>query len=184
MRIQRLLQLTPLAVTLASACAIPITTGSTATSDLRPASYQTYSWDLADALPSGDPRLENNTVFLAEMRKAVDAEMSKMGLKHVESGGELLVHTHMAVRDRVDVWATDRDRGYDLGGYQGQQVRQYEEGTIVVDVAEARGKRLIWRGWIQTDLSGVIGKGSVLPDRMRKAISEVFLRFPRSCVAD
>ena len=97
---------------------------------------------------------------------------------------DLIVHFHATVRERTDFYETDRKAGYDLGGYaQGTQVHQYDEGTILVDVAERATKRAIWRGWMQTDLSGTIGDNAALGERVRRGMKTLFRQFPARTVA-
>lgn len=74
--------------------------------------------------------------------------------------------------------------GYDVTGYASNvQILQYEEGTVLVDVAERTTKKLLWRGWMQTDLSGTIGNNAAVGERVRRGMSELFKRFPSTIVA-
>lgn len=170
---------------LAAACAPGIGVGVNTAVDLRPAVYQTFSWDLPDQFPTGDPRLDNNPFFVRELQNAVTTELAKIGLKEARTGADLAVHFHATVRDRVDYYESDRAAGYDMTGYPGSatQVRQYDEGTILVDVSERAGKRVIWRGWMQTDLSGTIGDNTALGERVRKGMKLLFQQFPARTVA-
>ena len=47
-------------------------------------------------------------------------------------------------------------------------ITRYEVGTLVVDIVDARTKRLIWRGWAQDSLDGLLGDR----DRVRHTIDE------------
>lgn len=168
----------------AAACAPALMVGSNQASDLQPAAFRTYAWVQPDQFPTGDPRLDNNPFFVKELQSAVDGQLSKLGLSRAEKGGDLVVHFHATVRDRVNVYEVDRAAGYDQSGYgKGTQVQQYEEGTILVDIAESSGKKLIWRGWMQTDLSGVIGNNAELGKRVREGMTKLFSTFPANCIA-
>lgn len=166
----------------ATACAPTLQVGANAANDLQPAAYRTYSWDTPDQFPTGDPRLDNNPFFMQELQKAVGLELNRLGLQHDSTGGDLIVHFHATVRDRVNVYEVDRAAGYDQTGYPGTQVQQYEEGTILVDISDPKGKRVIWRGWMQTDLSGVIGNNDELARRVRTGMAKVFAQFPTGCI--
>lgn len=164
-----------------AACAPAMTVGSNAASDLQPAAYRTFTWDQPDQFPTGDPRLDSNPFFLQELQKAVEEQLTRVGLSKATAQGDLTVHFHATVRDRVNVYEVDRAAGFDQRGYGSTQTVQYEEGTVLVDIAD--GKRVIWRGWMQTDLSGAIGNNAVLGKRVREGMEKLFARFPTGCIA-
>jgi hypothetical protein len=166
-----------------AACAPGISVGVNTATDLKPAAYRTFTWDLPDQFPAGDPRLDNNAFFIRELQNAVATELGALGLKESKANADLIVHFHATVRERTDFYETDRQAGYDLGGYgPGTHVHQYDEGTILVDIAERATKRAIWRGWMQTDLSGTIGDNAALGERVRRGMKTLFRQFPARTV--
>ncbi|MBM4194741.1 MAG: DUF4136 domain-containing protein [Gemmatimonadetes bacterium] len=169
----------------ADACAPGISVGVNTATDLRPAAYRTFSWELPDEFPTGDARLDNNPFFVRELQNAVATELAKIGLREASDASDLVVHFHATVRDRVDVYEADRRAGYDITGYPAGSplVQQYEEGTVLVDVAERTSKKLIWRGWMQTDLSGTIGDNAALGERVRRGMKVLFTRFPKTAIS-
>ena len=165
-------------------CAPAIGTGVNAATDLKIGAYRTFTWDLPDQFPTGDARLDNNPFFVRELQNAVTAELGRIGLRETSTSADLAVHFHATVRERVDFYETDRRAGYDQTGYPGGvQPYQYEEGTILVDVTERASKRVIWRGWMQTDLSGAIEHDAVLGERVRRGMKTLFAKFPARTVA-
>jgi hypothetical protein len=172
-----------LTAALITGCAPALTVGASSANDLQPAAYKTYSWESADQFPTGDPRLDNNTVFVKELQETVDAQLNKLGLVRTSGPADLTVHTHVTVRDRVNVYDVDRAAGFDQTRYGQTETVVYEEGTVMVDIAEVRGKKLVWRGWMQTDLSGVINNNRELVKRVREGMTKLFTKFPASCVA-
>lgn len=172
-------------VALSSACAPAITIGVNTAPDLRTAAYRTFTWELPDQFPTGDPRLDNNPFFVRELQNAVSVELGELGLREGNASSDLTVHFHATVQNRVDVFEADRAAGYDVSGYgTATQVMQYEEGTVLVDVAERTTKKLLWRGWMQTDLSGTIGNNAALGERVRRGMAKLFERFPSSIIAN
>jgi hypothetical protein len=167
----------------AMACAPAFTVGADAASNLQPAAYRSYTWEMPDGLPTGDPRLDNNPFFISEVQRQVDQQLGKLGLMKAQSGGDLTLHFHATVRDRVNVYEADRAAGYDQTGYAQSQVVSYEEGTILIDIADVKGKKVIWRGWMQTDLSGAIGNNEELAKRVRDGMAKLFAKFPAGCIA-
>jgi hypothetical protein len=139
--------------------------------------YQTYAWGEPDALPTGDPRLDSNFFFKDHVIGAVEKQLAKKGLMLVDSGSspDLRVHYHANVTQRIDVDATDRRYGYTTGSHP-PEIIEYEQGTLVVDVVDARTNRLVWRGWAQ---DGVITEDQ---DRLHRQLDDgvprMFERFP------
>ena len=165
------------------ACAPALTVGADAASDLQPAAYRSYTWEMPDQFPTGDPRLDNNPFFVSEVQRQVEAQLGKLGLMKAQSGGDLTVHFHATVRDRVNVYDVDRAAGYDQTGYATSQAVNYEEGTVLIDNADVKVKKLICRGWMQTDLSGAVGNNEVLAKRVRDGLIKLFNKFPAGCIS-
>jgi Domain of unknown function (DUF4136) len=166
-----------------AACAPALTVGADAASNLQPAAYRSYTWEMPDQFPTGDPRLDNNPFFISEVQRQVELQLGKLGLMKAQSGGDLTVHFHATVRDRVNVYEVDRAAGYDQTGYAQSQVVNYEEGTVLIDIADVKGKKVIWRGWMQTDLSGAIGNNQELAKRVRDGMIKLFTKFPAGCIS-
>ncbi len=141
------------------------------------APFGSFAFDTRDALPTGDPRLDNNPFFDARMRAAVEFEMAAKGLKRTATSADLLVHYHATVSQRVDVLRSDTERGYtDVTGTPANVV-QFDEGTIVVDVVDAKSKKVIWRGWARADLGGVLSDPHTMDAFVQKAVHGMFTRF-------
>ena len=99
--------------------------------------YDTYAWGPADALPTGDPRLDNNEFFDAQVRAAVERHLNAKGLRKVASdSAALLIHYHATVDEKLDVFTVDRDYGYYPGYGLEDHVEVYEEGTLLVDMVD------------------------------------------------
>ena len=157
---------------------IPITAGA----DLEPGydltQYTSYTWDEPDGQPTGDPRLDNNPFFVHRMHSAIHWELATRGIEYNAEGPALTVHHHAIVRDRVEVYEADRTAGYTTEYGDGTQVIQYEEGTFLVDVADARTKAILWRGWARLDLGRALDDPIVMRDEIDVAIRKMFEMFP------
>ncbi|HVZ49366.1 MAG TPA: DUF4136 domain-containing protein [Gemmatimonadaceae bacterium] len=167
----------------AGACAPAVTVGVSSASTIKPAAYRTYTWVVADEFPTGDPRLDSNPIFVETLRTAIGAELKRLGLEPGGNDADLTVHFHATVQQAYDVYDVDRRAGYAQPGFErAPQVRQFDEGTVVVDVSDRVERRVIWRGWMQTDLSGAIGNDAVLAERVQRGMKELFAKFPAQCV--
>ena len=142
-------------------------------------SYRTYDWGSADVLPMGDPRLDNNVFFLDDFQGAVDKEFSAKGYERSHDGmPDLLLHYHANVRQRVDVSALERNAQYCANPECRPGATEYDETTLVLDAVDTRTERLVWRGWAQTDLNGMIENQDSLARRVDEAVTRMLKELP------
>jgi hypothetical protein len=135
--------------------------------------YHTYDWGPADALPTGDPRLDKNPFFRDHLEGAVEKRLAAKGFERSTSGTpDLLIHYHANITDRIDVNRVDRQYGYCYGVDCSARVVEYEGGTLVLDIVDARTNRVIWRGWAQDSVEDMLNN----QDRMARKIDEAVER--------
>ncbi len=143
------------------------------------ARYSSFTFDEPDDRPIGDPRLENNPLFEARVHSAIALELATRGITQGGDRSALVVHHHATVRDRVDVYETDRRAGYGTPDWEDEtQVVEYEEGTFIVDIADAETRDLIWRGWARFDIGSAMSDPRTLAAAIDDAIREMFERYP------
>jgi hypothetical protein len=110
--------------------------------------YRTYAWLPGSAEQSGNLAVELPLID-TRLRQAVDRTLAEKGFEKRESGQpDLYVAYHLSVESKLDVYTVDRyygRHGYAMGVPE-TRVKQYDEGTLVIDVADARKKELVWRG--------------------------------------
>jgi hypothetical protein len=58
------------------------------------------------------------------------------------------------------------------------RVVEFEEGTLMLDVAEPTAKTMLWRGWAQTDVGGLVGNPRAMEKRIRESVRLLMLKFP------
>jgi hypothetical protein len=112
---------------------------------------------------------------------AAGKQLAARGLELATSGPpDLLLHYHANVSQRIDVNRVDQAYGYCNAGDCPSDVIEYDAGTLVLDVIDARTGRLIWRGWAANTLHNLLDN----PDRMAAAIEDavtrLMSRFPRA----
>jgi len=168
-------------VLLLSGCA-GISSGADYLAGMRLDQYQTFDWGGGDSLPVGDPRLDANPFFDARVRAAVELELAAKGLRRVTASPDLLVHYHASIRQRVDVVRTDEARGYSSPAMMlgSEQVVEFDEGTLIVDVVEPKGKVVVWRGWSQTDVGALLDDPRAMEKRINASVQLMMKRFPRT----
>ncbi|MGI9592703.1 MAG: DUF4136 domain-containing protein [Myxococcota bacterium] len=149
----RSLRLLPLLLACVAACA-----GVSVNQDYDPsadfASYRSFDWfpgsrELAGGGQLEDPFLERR------IRTAVGRELAAKG--YVRAGGarpDFYVNYHVSVQQKLT--SSGMNVGYGVGSYgswggvgigmRTNPVRQYEEGTLVIDFIDGASRKLVWRG--------------------------------------
>jgi hypothetical protein len=142
--------------------------------------YHTYDWGPADALPLGDARLDKDPFFLDHVQGAVEKAMAARGFTWSADGTpDLRIHFHANISERLDIDRLDRDRGYCTGVGCTPATESYEAGTLVIDLIDARTNRLIWRGWAQNTVKGMLENQDTMARQIDEAVTRMFERFPR-----
>jgi hypothetical protein len=144
--------------------------------------YRTFDWGPADALPTGDARLDGDPFFKDKVEGAIEKQMAGRGFARscVSEAPDVRIHYHASIDRRIEVDKADRRYGHCDRDDCRAGLLEYEAGTLVVDIVDARTNKLIWRGWAQDSVDSVLGNR----DRMRRQIDEgvtrMFQRLPRA----
>lgn len=145
--------------------------------------FVTYDWGPPDNLPVGDPRLDNNPFFNDYLQGAIEKKLAAAGYERDAAGApDLLVHYHASVSQRLDVYQADAPYGYCYGNCE-PQVVNYDEGTLVIDIVDARTKKVVWRGWAQDTMTGVIDNQERLERQVDESVRKMMVFLPRGGAA-
>ena len=126
------------------------------------APYHSYDWGPADALPTGDPRLDQDPYFKDQLEGVVEKQMVLRGFERPSTGTpDLLIHYHASITERLNVDA-----------------QRYEASTLVVDVVDASTNVLMWRGWASGSVEGVLGNRDRLRRRIDNDVAGIFESLP------
>jgi len=141
--------------------------------------YHTYAWGPADALPTGDPRLDENPFFKDHLQGEVEKDLHVRGLTLVTSGpSDLQIHYHANVTERLDVNRLDQPYGYCSSESCPGGVVEYEAGTIILDIVDVRTNRVIWRGWAQSHLQDLLKNQDRMAQRVNEAVTRMLRQLP------
>lgn len=169
-----------LIVAMASACATTTSVSSHIRDGLDLAQYHTYDWGPADALPTGDPRLDKDPYFQDYVQGAVETRLAAKGIARATAGTpDLLIHYHASVDKRIDVNRTEREYVYCRGADCQSWIIQFEAGTLVLDIIDARTNLMIFRAWAQDSLEDLLGDRDKMRAKVDEAVSRMLARFPR-----
>ena len=133
---------------------------------------RSYRWADIPSKADADP------LVIQRVGAAVEAQLKAKGYAMAEGEPDFLVAAHVGHRSRIQV----NDFGYGYGPHRawyggGVDVYQYEEGTLVVDIADARKHELVWRG----TATAVIDPGATPEERteqVNEAVAKMFEQFP------
>ena len=140
--------------------------------------YRTFGFAAREDVATGDPRLDSNPFFNARMQADIEKQMAAKGFaKAAAPGADLLVHYHASFTQQVDVNDLDREYGYCKTGDCRPVV--YDAGTLLVDMVDTKTNNVVWRGWAEGSVDGVVDNQAWLEQRVDTSIAKIFERMPR-----
>jgi hypothetical protein len=164
---------------LTAACGgVPVATGA----DIEPGydlrRYASYVWAVSDEAPLDDTRLDDHPLLAQRLHAAIHWELASRGIEYGGRGPALAVHYHATLRNRQEIAEADRGAGYATEYAPAYRVVEYQEGTFFVDIADARTREIIWRGWARLDLGNGLEHPSIMREDIDEAIGRMFESFP------
>lgn len=134
------------------------------------ANYHTYAWG------SNNANQIQNSILAQAAKQDIDSALQAKGLQMVQEdqNPDLLVLASGGLRQQTswNAWGT---RG--IGGGMGSITpEQNVEGTMVVDLHDAKTQSLVWRGVAQNTLSN---KGEKDQKMVEKAVQKMFKQWPK-----
>ena len=152
------------------------------------ARLQTYDWLDERSGVEGD-REDVRGLLDRRIRSAVEDELSGKGLSRDDAAPDLLVTYQLAVDTKLDIDTLHTGLGYGRGWYGGGLatsqtiVREYDEGTLLIDLVDPASRQLVWRG---TGVSRV--RDAKSPEQreeiVRDTVSRILESFPPTSVED
>jgi hypothetical protein len=136
--------------------------------------YHTYAWGPDDTASTGDPRLDSNPLFQERVRADVEQQLATRGFEKTASAPELLLHYHASVTQKID------PNGVDQKDVQCDDCRPYvyDAGTLIIDVVDAGSRKLLWRGWAEGSIDGVIDSQPAMERDIDEAVARIMQQFP------
>ena len=110
----------------------------------------------------------------------VEEALSARRLKRVDSGGDLVVSCRMDVRQQ-EVFTTFSDGfgfGWDAGwgnSFSTTTVQPWLEGTLTVDLVDARRRQLVFQG---ASTASISSKPAHNTKRYAKVVNKIFEKYP------
>lgn len=153
--------------------------------------YKTYAWMDSDVKAGQNP-LYYNQLATQNVESTMGKVLADKGLQEVTARPDLLIGYHFFVEDKTRTVSTPNNAFYGpyLGwgrwgyggwgpgywGWGGQQYtqEQYQAGTLVVDMVDARTRKLVWRGSVQN----AVGDPARITAQLTKEAERIVEKFP------
>lgn len=108
--------------------------------------YKTFDWmtvsqDVVSA--NVQSTMFQNSLLDKRVKSSVNTQLTAKGLTQSATNPDLYLMYHTGTQQKVSV--TDYGYGYGRWG-GGTDVHQYTQGTMIVDIVDAKTKQLVWRG--------------------------------------
>lgn len=139
--------------------------------------FHTYAWSPAPPAATGDPRLDSNPFFDEQMRAEVEVQMAMHGFERTAGMPDLLVHYHASMSQRIETKDLDERYGFCEKGNCRADV--YDSGTILIDLVELHTNTVVWRGWAEGAMDGVVDNQAWMEAKISQAVTRIFERLPR-----
>ena len=168
-----------LLVGLAGCTSFPVSTDWATGYDF--SALKTWGWGPFDeSIVGSDPRL-NNELLHERIQRSIRDDLTARGYGYDTSSPDFWVEYHLAIDRKLDVnhLRTRVGYGWGYGGVVVSEpvIREYEEGTLLVDFIDPTDKRLIWRGSVR---ARVLDRQTPAERdaRMSKIVNAVLAKFP------
>lgn len=119
--------------------------------------YHSFAWRMPDFGTVDHPILDN-PLLGKRVHEDVVSVLEGRGYRQDENAPDFYVTFHTAFRTREQ----DTYLGFRAGHYwpysravfvQMEPHREYDEGTLIIDIVDAKTNELVWRGWRNVFLS-------------------------------
>jgi len=115
------------------------------------------------------------TLHQKRIEAAVEQALAMQGFQKQTTGKpDILIAYHTNVRDKIDVDTF----GYRYGRYGRRigtytTVREFQQGTLVLDFVDAQSNELVWRGWAKGEVNDSVSK-----EKIDDTIAKILSKYP------
>ncbi len=145
--------------------------------------YKTFAWFPNASLTKGTANYQISELMERRVQQAVNDELAAKGMQLVDAAqADVLINYHASVETKVDVdtFSTGYSARWDYWGigYNVQTTtREYEVGTLVLDVIDKESNQLVWRAAKE----GRLKKNQSPTERevvIRESVAEILSHYP------
>jgi hypothetical protein len=140
--------------------------------------YKTFSWAYPADGPSPPEIVFPNQIMQTRIAGSIEEALAARGLKHVPKGGDLLISYGVNVTEQPVFTTFSDGPGWGWGwgsGFSTTTVQTIYEGTLVLNMVDARQKKLVFQG---TSTQTVSSRPERNTKRLARAVNEIFEKYP------
>jgi len=177
---------------LAAGCtSLPVRTDYDPAADF--AAFRTYAWLERSPVAAGDPRIDDNPLLHQRVHTAIDAGLQSAGFAAADPAtADFLVSYYLTIDRMTSVTYINNYWGYGPGSgsryyrynrpgfypvFSEPVVYAYEQGTLVLDIIQPQGRKLVWRGSTSSELDD-----DATPEqrqqKLTRAVNALLAEFP------
>jgi len=137
------------------------------------AKLTTYDW-----IPQPE-KSQVETLDAQRIRNAVDQELSRKGFRVAADNPDFVVVFQLQTRTRTDVrdWSSPHRYGWYWDDRR-IEVRQYEEGTLSIDMYDPRSRKMIWSGRATAALASTPPPPAEREKKINEVVRGILEAFP------
>lgn len=171
-----------------------MTTGADHDPSMDFSTLKSYDWMPESPFNTGDPRIDDDSLMHARIRNAVDRELTEKGFVKLPSATpDFLIGYHVTVADKTSIRFLNNYYGYADGWGMSYEARtgkpyqpdgpaekiefEYQQGTVILDMATPDPRKLIWRGEVTASIEPDEEKDAK-SKRVNDAVKLLLRQFP------
>jgi hypothetical protein len=148
--------------------------------------YKTYDWHTAGAKDPGRTEGRPNPIMDRRVRRILEQELAARGFQHRDGDPDFLLGYYPVYRDRFvqtytamgPAWGYGWGRPWGYGAGAGfMEIQAFREGSIVLEVLDAKTNQMVWQGVAEGALSG-LGDPQDAEEQVTQAVRKLLAKFP------
>jgi len=145
--------------------------------DLSVKNYSTFGWTNDEKLEAKNNPLYYNELNDKRIKNDIGEQLKKYGYQLDSGSPQLKIHYHIVLEDRTAI------NPEPFGSYgrdwvdRNVNVREFREGTLIIDLMDAKTNNLVWRGWAVNFLDE--DSPDQLENQFKNAVNKIFEKFPK-----
>jgi hypothetical protein len=139
--------------------------------------YKTFAWLKESQKSKGDTRIDNPLID-ERVRAAVDKTLASKGYKKISGdSADFYVVYDLSLEEIFDLQPMRGSISFGGIGIRSTGATEYEEGTLVISIHDAKTKKPVWRGWAKCRV-----REQPTPEQttetINKAVEKILAQFP------